>query len=63
LFFAWTPQSPCGDAGIGDAPLLVGGSMIFGAILRACPLVIWGIIDVPFFSASPIPGIGRGDGV
>jgi PAS domain S-box-containing protein len=30
--------------------LLIGGSMIFGAIL-AChvPLVIWGIIDVPFF--------------
>jgi PAS domain S-box-containing protein len=30
--------------------LLIGGSMIFGAIL-AChvPLVIWGIIEVPFF--------------
>jgi len=30
--------------------LLVGGSMIFGAILAwHVPLVIWGIIDVPFF--------------
>jgi PAS domain S-box-containing protein len=30
--------------------LLVGGSMIFGAILAwQVPLVIWGIIEVPFF--------------
>ncbi len=30
--------------------LLIGGSMIFGAILAwHVPLVIWGIIDVPFF--------------
>jgi two-component system, LuxR family, sensor kinase FixL len=30
--------------------LLVGGSMIFGAILAwHVPLVIWGVIDVPFF--------------
>ncbi len=30
--------------------LLVGGSMIFGAILAwNVPLVIWGVIDVPFF--------------
>ncbi len=38
--------------------LLVGGSMIFGAIL-AChvPLVIWGIIDVPFFLGFTYTGI------
>src|SRR5215510_6264969 len=31
--------------------LLVGGSMIFGAILAwNVPLVIWGVIDVPFSS-------------
>jgi len=30
--------------------MLIGGSMIFGAILAwHVPLVIWGIIDVPFF--------------
>jgi two-component system, LuxR family, sensor kinase FixL len=30
--------------------LLIGGSMIFGAILAwHVPLVIWGVIDVPFF--------------
>ncbi len=30
--------------------LLVGGSMVFGAILAwHVPLVIWGVIDVPFF--------------
>jgi len=30
--------------------LLVGGSMIFGALLAwHVPLVIWGVIDVPFF--------------
>src|SRR5437899_157474 len=30
--------------------LLIGGSMIFGAILAwHVPLVIWGILDVPFF--------------
>src|SRR5438045_2727181 len=30
--------------------LLVGGSMIFGAILAwHVPLVIWGVIEVPFF--------------
>src|SRR6266567_2896410 len=30
--------------------LLVGGSMIFGAILAShAPLVIWGLVEVPFF--------------
>src|SRR5207247_5497784 len=30
--------------------LVVGGSMIFGAILAwHVPLVIWGVIEVPFF--------------
>jgi hypothetical protein len=30
--------------------LLIGGSMIFGAILAwHVPLVIWGIIEIPFF--------------
>ncbi len=38
--------------------LVVGGSMIFGAIL-AChvPLVIWGIIDIPFFLSFAYSGI------
>ena len=38
--------------------LFVGGSMIFGAIL-AChvPLVIWGIIEVPFFLCFAYSGI------
>jgi PAS domain S-box-containing protein len=38
--------------------LLVGGSMIFGAILAwHVPLVIWGIIDVPFFLGFTYSGI------
>src|SRR6266403_5961590 len=38
--------------------LLVGGSMIFGAILAwHVPLVIWGIIDVPFFLCFAYSGI------
>ena len=38
--------------------LLVGGSMIFGAILAwHVPLVIWGIIDVPFFLGFTYTGI------
>lgn len=38
--------------------LLVGGSMIFGAILAwHVPLVIWGIIDVPFFLGFTCTGI------
>ena len=38
--------------------LLVGGSMIFGAILAwHVPLVIWGIIEVPFFLCFTYSGI------
>jgi PAS domain S-box-containing protein len=38
--------------------LLVGGSMILGAILAwHVPLVIWGIIDVPFFLGFTYTGI------
>ena len=38
--------------------LLVGGSMIFGAILAwHVPLVMWGIIDVPFFLGFTCTGI------
>jgi len=38
--------------------LLVGGSMIFGAILAwNVPLVIWGVIDVPFFLGFAYTGI------
>lgn len=38
--------------------LVVGGSMIFGAILAwHVPLVIWGIIDVPFFLCFAYTGI------
>src|SRR5438045_1151702 len=38
--------------------LLVGGSMIFGAILAwHVPLVIWGIIDIPFFLCFTYSGI------
>jgi len=55
----------CVDAAItvwrrGDrrCALLVGGSMIFGAILAwHVPLVIWGIIDVPFFLGFTYTGI------
>src|SRR4029077_3932070 len=38
--------------------LVVGGSMIFGAILAwHVPLVIWGIIEVPFFLCFAYSGI------
>jgi len=38
--------------------LVVGGSMIFGAILAwHVPLVIWGIIDIPFFLCFAYSGI------
>ena len=38
--------------------LFVGGSMIFGAILAwHVPLVIWGIIEVPFFLCFTYSGI------
>ena len=38
--------------------LIVGGSMIFGAILAwHVPLVIWGIIEVPFFLCFAYSGI------
>ena len=38
--------------------VLVGGSMIFGAILAwHVPFVIWGIIDVPFFLGFTYTGI------
>src|SRR5206468_797661 len=38
--------------------LVVGGSMILGAILAwHVPLVIWGIIDVPFFLGFTYTGI------
>ena len=38
--------------------LVLGGSMIFGAILAwHVPLVIWGIIDVPFFLSFAYSGI------
>src|SRR5205809_2463955 len=38
--------------------LVVGGSMIFGAILAwHVPLVIWGIIDIPFFLCFTYSGI------
>jgi two-component system, LuxR family, sensor kinase FixL len=38
--------------------LVVGGSMIFGAILAwHVPLVIWGIIDIPFFLSFGYSGI------
>ena len=44
--------------------LLVGGSMIFGAILAwHVPLVIWGIIDVPFFLGFTYTGIVAAMGV
>ena len=40
--------------------LLVGGSMIFGGILAwHVPLVIWGIIDVPFFLGFTYTGSSR----
>src|SRR5258707_13760978 len=38
--------------------LVLGGSMIFGAMLAwHVPLVIWGIIDVPFFLGFTYTGI------
>jgi PAS domain S-box-containing protein len=38
--------------------LLIGGSMVFGAILAwHVPLVIWGIIEVPFFMAFAYTGV------
>ena len=38
--------------------LVLGGSMIFGAILAwHVPLVIWGIIDIPFFLSFAYSGI------
>jgi two-component system, LuxR family, sensor kinase FixL len=38
--------------------LVVGGSMIFGSILAwHVPLVIWGIIDIPFFLCFAYSGI------
>jgi two-component system, LuxR family, sensor kinase FixL len=38
--------------------LVVGGSMIFGAIVAwHVPLVIWGVIDVPFFLSFAYSGI------
>src|SRR5438309_3601898 len=38
--------------------LLVGGSMILGAILAwHVPLVIWGIVDIPFFLSFAYSGI------
>jgi uncharacterized membrane protein YhaH (DUF805 family) len=38
--------------------LVLGGSMIFGSILAwHVPLVIWGIIDVPFFLCFAYSGI------
>jgi two-component system sensor kinase FixL len=38
--------------------LVIGGSMIFGAILAwHVPLVIWGIIDIPFFLCFAYSGI------
>jgi two-component system sensor kinase FixL len=38
--------------------LVVGGSMIFGAVLAwHVPLVIWGIIDIPFFLCFAYSGI------
>jgi two-component system sensor kinase FixL len=38
--------------------LVVGGSMIFGGILAwHVPLVIWGIIDIPFFLSFAYSGI------
>ena len=38
--------------------LFVGGSMIFGAILAwHVPLVIWGVIEVPFFLCFTYSGI------
>src|SRR5205823_4999109 len=38
--------------------LVVGGSMILGAILAwHVPLVIWGIIDIPFFLCFAYSGI------
>src|SRR5436190_12134984 len=41
--------------------VVVGGSMIFGAILAwHVPLVIWGIIDVPFFLCFAYSGIVAG---
>ena len=48
---------PSGDEAI-DGALFVGGSMIFGAILAwHVPLVIWGIIEVPFFLCFTYSGI------
>jgi PAS domain S-box-containing protein len=41
-----------------ERALVVGGSMIFGAILAwHIPLVIWGVIDVPFFLCFAYSGI------
>ncbi len=38
--------------------LLIGGSMVFGAILAwHVPMVIWGIIEVPFFLAFTYTGV------
>jgi len=41
-----------------ERALVVGGSMIFGAILAwHIPLVIWGVIEVPFFLCFAYSGI------
>ena len=41
--------------------LLVGGSIIFGAIMAwHVPLVIWGIISVPFFFSFAYSGMAGG---
>ena len=44
--------------------LLIGGSMVFGAILAwHVPMVIWGIIEAPFFLAFTYTGVDCRDGV
>src|SRR5262249_58352202 len=38
--------------------LLIGGSMIFGALLAwHVPMVIWGVIEAPFFLAFSYTGV------
>ena len=47
-----------GRRGDRERALVVGGSMIFGAILAwHIPLVIWGVIEVPFFLCFAYSGI------
>ena len=52
------PRLPSGGGATGDALWLSAAAMIFGAILAwHVPLVIWGIIEIPFFLCFAYSGI------